>query len=137
MNWDNLDEFPEPARTPGGIDVSARSVLRALAKDKYGMAIADLAYANADVKAIALKSDGEFYLPTRSSLIDGLYPLRRTLYAYINVPAHTAPDAAIDRFLRYVLDADGQRTLEVGEDYLPLGKEASLRQLRVLDELSK
>ncbi|MBS0514467.1 MAG: substrate-binding domain-containing protein [Proteobacteria bacterium] len=136
MNWQNLDEFAEPARTPGGVDVASRDVLRALARDRYGMAIADLAYANTEVKALALKSDGEFLQPTRSTLIDGIYPLRRSLYAYINVPSHTAPDATVKKFLRHVLGAEGQRALEANQvGYLPLGKEAAQRQLRALSEL--
>ncbi|MFT3790851.1 MAG: substrate-binding domain-containing protein [Rudaea sp.] len=138
LNWENLDEFAEPARTPGGIDVAARDVLRALAKDRYGMAIADLAYADARVKALALRSDGEFQRPTRSTLTDGVYPLRRSLYAYINVPAHAAPDATVGEFLRHVLGAEGQRALAADQDgYLPLAKEAARRQLRALDELPK
>lgn len=135
MNWENLDEFAEPARTPGGVDVAGRDVLRALAKDRYGMAIADLAYANAGVKVLALKSDGEFEQPTQSTLIDGAYPLRRSLYAYINVPSHAAPDATVEKFLRHVLGADGQRALGADQaGYLPLGKETAQRQLRALGE---
>ncbi|HEX7916444.1 PstS family phosphate ABC transporter substrate-binding protein [Rudaea sp.] len=137
MNWENLDEFAEPARTPG-VDVAGRDVLRALARDRYGMAIADLAYANAGVKALALRSDGEFQPPTRSTLIDGVYPLRRSLYAYINVPSHSAPGATVEKFLRHVLGAEGQHALEADQGgYLPLAKEAAQRQVHTLDELPK
>jgi len=138
MNWENLDEFAEPASTPGGVDAAGRNVLRALAKDRYGMAVADLAHANAEVKVLALKSDGEFQQPTRSTLVDGVYPLRRSLYAYINVPSHSAPDAIVEKFLRNVLVAEGQHALETAQDgYLPLAKEAATRQLHTLDELPK
>lgn len=134
MNWEHLDEFAEPSMST---DISGRAILHALAKDRYGMAITDLAHANAGVKVVALKSGGDFVLPTRATLVDGTYPLRRALYAYINVPEHAVPDAVVARFLDYVLGTKGQHALDMRQGYLPLSDETAQRERHVLGEASR
>jgi ABC-type phosphate transport system substrate-binding protein len=57
--------------------------------------------------------------PSEQSLADGVYPLRRTLYAYFNLPAGGQMQPALRAFLIYVLSESGQALIRAN-GYLQL-----------------
>lgn len=122
MNWDHLTEFDDPVRSGGASDDSGRRILEALARDRFGMAVANLRDAGPDVKQVALGASpgGEFHAATRDDVIERRYALARGVYAYVNLPPGDGLDAQVAEFLEYVLGADGQGVAAGLDGYLPL-----------------
>ena len=116
-NWPHLREFK-----------SAKEVLEALAQDPAGIAVANLCFANAGVKPVALNRDRDsrYYAPAAENLMAQSYPLTRLAYAYINRPPGKSIPAPIRQFLQYVLSSDGQQAIKSG--YLRLNAGCLQRQ---------
>ncbi len=109
-------------------------ILEALARDRYGIAISNVRYANPHVKQLALASSpgGPFVTASNATLISQEYPLVRIVPAYIDKPPGQPVDPAVREFLRYVLSRQGQRALIEETGYLPLGARAIEAQLEKL-----
>jgi phosphate transport system substrate-binding protein len=114
-------------------------MLEALARDRYGIAYAALAYATAQVKSLALagKPGGAFVMPTHASVADRSYPLYRSAYIYFAPDTPTGDRAKTDpkvrEFLRYILSREGQQDVAREGDYLPLTAGTAREQLGKLD----
>lgn len=115
-----------------------QAMLEALAKDRYGIAYAPLAYRAAGVKVLAI-SDGlskPYTLPSRASVADRSYPLARSAYVYVAPDTLTGDRARMDpkvrEFLRYVFSRQGQQDVMREGDHLPLTARAVAQQLRKL-----
>jgi phosphate transport system substrate-binding protein len=110
-------------------------MLEALAKDRYGIAYAALAYRNAGVHPLALaeRAPGPFVEPTRATVADRSYPLSRSAYIYFAPDTPTGdrvkPDPKIREFLRYVLSREGQADVAREGDHLPLTPALAREQL--------
>lgn len=99
-----------------------------LARDPSGIAYAPLAYATAEVKAVALaESDpGPFVALTPATVADRSYPLHRPVYLYYmpddgHGDLHaTRGDPRVKEFVRYILSAEGQREVAAEGSYVPL-----------------
>ncbi len=79
----DLREFRHITNPDGTIYDHGQQILDALAKDRYGIAVSNLRYINADVKPLALAvNDGEpFYEATKENLIQRKYPFTRIIPA--------------------------------------------------------
>jgi len=114
-------------------------MLEALAKDRYGIAYAALAYRSPQVKALALaeSASGRFVAPTRESVASRAYPLARSAYIYFAPDTPTGDRAKVDpkirEFLRYVLSREGQEDVLREGDFLPLTAQVAREQRRKLD----
>jgi phosphate transport system substrate-binding protein len=65
-------------------------------------------------------------------LIEGLYPLARTLPAVVDVPPGGRLDPKVGEFLRYLLSRDGQQAVNEDGRYLPLSATLLAGQLQKL-----
>ena len=120
-----LKEFVHAPRPDGTQYDHGQRILDALARDRFGIAISNVRYANPDVKALALgRSDaGPFFAPTPANLIAQTYPLVRLIPAFIDRAPGTPIDPKVREFLRYILSREGQQILIDESSYLPLGAE--------------
>lgn len=130
----DLKEFVHAPRPDGTQYDHGQRILDALAADPAGIAISNLRYANADVRALPLarEAGGPYYEPTKANLIAQTYPLVRIIPAFIDVPPGGHASPAVREFLRYVLSREGQQALVRESEYLPLGPAAIERQLEKL-----
>jgi phosphate transport system substrate-binding protein len=122
-------------RPDGTIYDHGQQILDALAKDRYGMAVSNLRYANPNVKPIALGLDpaGPYYEASKENLIERKYPLTRIIPAVIDRRPGMPLDPKVKEFLRYILSREGQEGVVRDGRYLPLTKEAVAEQLKKLD----
>jgi len=110
-------------------------ILQALAKDPYGIAFANVMYANPEVKTVALaRSPGGPYVePTEENTWRRLYPITRFTTAVINRPPGKPVDPKVKEFLRYLLSRDGMEAVVRDGSYLPLTQSVVEEQLRKLE----
>ena len=133
--WNNdLKEFGHIHRPDGSIYEHGQQILDALARDRFGIAISNLRYANSQVKPLALAArDGEpYYAPTKESLIAQTYPLTRIIPAFIDRKPGEPIDPKVREFLRYILSREGQQAIVQETGYLPLNVGAIREQLEKL-----
>lgn len=118
-----LKEFVHVTRPDGTQYDHGQQILDALARDRFGIAISNVRYANPSVKALALgvTDAGPFYAPTPANLIAQTYPLVRIIPAFIDRVPGQPIDPKVREFLRYVLSREGQQALLDESSYLPLG----------------
>ena len=130
----DLKEFVHIMRPDGSQYDHGQQILDALARDRFGIAISNVRYANPDVKALALsaRDGGPFYAPTPANLIAQTYPLVRIIPAFIDRAPGQPIDPKVREFLRYVLSREGQQALLDESSYLPLGAEIVRAQLEKL-----
>jgi phosphate transport system substrate-binding protein len=129
LNWDRLTEFNDH-----GSNDSGRRIVRALEDDRDGLALSNLKFADAGVKAVpvAAGEGAPGVLASERTIVSRRYPLARRTYAFVNRRPGTPLDAKLDEFLRYVLSADGQRELSREHGYLPLSRETRAQQIELL-----
>jgi phosphate transport system substrate-binding protein len=130
----SLRQFRHVFLPDGSIYDHGQQILDALAKDPDGIAVSNIRYAGAEVRPLALgeTANGPFYQASERTLIEGLYPLARTLPAVIDVPPGGRLDPRIREFLRYLLSRDGQQAVNEDGRYLPLSASLLASQLRKL-----
>jgi phosphate transport system substrate-binding protein len=126
-NWAALTEFTGPD--------ADRRIVAALARDRFGIAVASPAAATPEVKVVGLAeaAAGPAGTPTRASLIGRTYPLGRVVAAYFNRAPGRPLDPKVAEFLRYVLSREGQEDVAREGDYLPLSPATGREQLRSLE----
>jgi phosphate transport system substrate-binding protein len=131
----NIHEFAHIHRPDGSIYDSGQQILDALAKDRYGIAVSNLRYANGDVKALALAATGSapYYEANKDNLIQENYPLTRIVPAYVNRQPGHAVEPAVREFLRYILGRQGQQDIVDSKGYLPLNVQAIREELKKLE----
>lgn len=134
MNWSVIRESPDGRHTDGTSYEAGEQTMDALLRDRYGLAVSSLHYANANVKAIALSaaSSSAYVKASRESLIDGTYPLTRMTYAFVNQPPDQPVLPLVKEFLRFVYSEEGQGLIEESGGFLPLTKEDASNQLLLL-----
>jgi len=102
---------------------AGQQIIDALAADPLGIAIANIHYATAAVKALAISAGPglPFVAPVRPEYAAGKYPLTRAVFIYFHCgPVGGGCSAAVREFLRYVLSPQGQQDVEREGAYLPL-----------------
>jgi phosphate transport system substrate-binding protein len=127
LNWDRMREFS--GRSAGG------QILDALARDRFGIAVADLGSAGSGVKALALAADerGPFVNATAESVGSRTYPLTRTAFALFTRMPGRPIDPKIQEFLSYILSDEGQAEVGREGDYLRLPAGVAREQVRTLE----
>lgn len=133
MNWERLTEFQDSRRLRDPTHDASRKILDALATDRFGLAVASgPAPPGTRPLALAFDAGGNFWVPTRDTLVSRDYPLTRSAYAYFNVKPDAPLDSKLSEFLGYVLSRDGQQDVDADAQYLPLSEEAVHEQRRRL-----
>jgi len=109
-------------------------ILQALAKDPDGIAFANILYANASVKALALARKGgePYYEPTKENVWLRKYPIFRFTNVVINRPPGHPIDLKVKEFIRYLLSREGMEAVVHDGSYLPLTQVLIDEQLRKL-----
>jgi phosphate transport system substrate-binding protein len=127
-------EFVTIKKPDGSVLDRGQQIIDALSEDRNGIAISNLRFANASVKALTLAGDdtGDYYAPTPNHLIDQSYPLTRFIPACIDRKPGGAVDPLLREFLRFLLSREGQRALLQDSGYLPLGAQAIRAQLEMI-----
>ena len=129
-----LREFVHITNADGSIYDHGQQILDALARDPGGIAVSNIRYAGDSVRALALgNSDkGPFVQASKASLIDGSYPLARTIPAIVDrVPGQPIAPRARE-FLRFLVSREGQQAVIQDGRYLPLSPQIAARQLRAI-----
>jgi len=130
----DIEERVHMMRPDGTQYDHGQQILDALAKNPHGIAIANVRYANPQVKALSLaRAAGEpYYAPTIANLISQKYPLVRVIPAFIDRPPGQPVEPAVREFLRFILSREGQQALLRESGYLPGGPDIIARQLEKL-----
>ncbi|MBI2215265.1 MAG: PstS family phosphate ABC transporter substrate-binding protein [Acidobacteria bacterium] len=96
------------------------SVVQGVASDRYGIGYSGIGYKTADVKAVPLAAKGaKFFEANAENGYQGLYPLSRYLYLYVNRAPGKPLDPVRAEFLKYMLSQEGQEAV-VKDGYYPL-----------------
>jgi phosphate transport system substrate-binding protein len=134
LNWPIIREFPDTRRTDGTSYEAGEQTMDALLRDREGLAVSSVRYANSNVKAVALAatSGSAYAQASRETLIDGTYPLTRMTYAFVNQPPGQSVSPLVKEFLRFVYSEEGQEMIERSHGFLPLTKEDAAKQLLLL-----
>jgi phosphate transport system substrate-binding protein len=129
-----MKEFFDVRQTDESLVDSGQQVVDAVARDRYGIGVSSLLYANPRVKPLALALDaaGRAYEATRENLIERRYPLTRFIPAFVNRRPCTPMEPKVEEFLRYILSREGQQDIVRDGRYLPLGAAAVREQLKKL-----
>jgi len=134
--WNSeLKDF-DNGREPNGEVINAGVyVLDALARDRFGIAYANVLYANPSVKTVALsRIDGGPYVePTKENVWRRAYPITRFTNLVINRPPGKPVDPKIKEFVRYILSRNGMEAVVRDGSYLPLTEQLIEEQLHKLE----
>lgn len=97
------------------------SVVMDVLKDPQGIGFSGIGYRTSMVKAVPISAikGGHYVEPSFQSVMDGSYPLRRTVYLYVARAPKSEPDPNIRELVRFALSAQGQQ-LVVDQGYVPL-----------------
>jgi phosphate transport system substrate-binding protein len=135
MNWEALKEFKDIETLSGSTYESGQQIIDALRKDRFGLAVSSVRYANPQVKEISLavRDGGPYFIATRDNLISRKYPLTRVTYAFVNQQPDKHIDPKVREFLRYIFSLEGQEDIARDHGYLPLSQETIREQLKKLN----
>ncbi len=94
----------------------------AVAKDRYAIGYAGLAYVADGVKFLALSptGDGPYYTPSYENVARADYPLSRLVYMNLNRAPDKPLNPVLAEFLRFILSREGQRVILDQAIFLPL-----------------
>ncbi len=126
----NVKGFGNTTAADGTRVDAGRLILEALSRDRYGIAISNVHYARAEVKAVSLGADGEpFVAPAKENILNRTYPLTRVVYVFLNRAPGKPVDLKVEDFLQYILSREGQRDVISEGAYLPLPSQIVVEQL--------
>lgn len=129
-----LREFIHITRPDGAIYDHGQQILDALSRDPGGIAVSNIRYATDQVRPVALggSAAGPFVQASKASLIDGSYPLARTIPAVFDRPPGGAIEPRVREFLRFLVSREGQEAVNRDGRYLPLSPDLADRQRRAI-----
>jgi phosphate transport system substrate-binding protein len=133
LRWEALAEFSDTSTHVNPTHDASRKVLAALARDRFGMAVAAVAPGDLPVQALSLAIGSESVPATADNIASRRYPLARPVYAYFNRAPGEAVDPLLASFLRDVLGEAGQQTVAHEGRHLPLPAALRAEQARLLD----
>lgn len=120
---------PNVQEAPG-----SASEMLAIARDPLAIGYAGTGFQGSFVRAVplALRADQPAVAPTAENVANNTYPLRRTLYLYVNQdPQQKFSDPVLQEFLKFVNSLEGQQVVAKAQFY-PLSKEQMQKNLPVI-----
>jgi phosphate transport system substrate-binding protein len=136
FKWNpELRDFDNGRDAAGEVINAGVYVLDALAKDLYGIAFANVLYANPKVKTVALADPigGPYIEPTRENVWRRAYPITRYTNVVLNREPGKPVEPKLKEFVRYLLSREGMAAVVRDGSYLPLTRELIAEQLRKLE----
>ncbi|WP_440224399.1 PstS family phosphate ABC transporter substrate-binding protein [Dokdonella sp. MW10] len=119
----SMREYADDPGSRGGASDGGQKLLDALALDRDGLGWSGLLYGHPDVKPIAVAVDAHTsaVMPTRDSVADHRYPLRRVITMFLDRAPGQPVEPRVAEFLRYILSREGQQlVVDEGKGYLPV-----------------
>jgi phosphate transport system substrate-binding protein len=94
----------------------------AVAKDRFALGYAGIAYVGEGVKLLALsrEENGPFFSPGYEEVAGANYPLSRLVFINLNRAPGRPIDPALAEFIRFILSREGQRLVLDQAIFLPL-----------------
>lgn len=134
MNWAIIHEYSDRRHPDGTSYEAGEQTMDALQRDRYGLAVSSVRYANSNVKALALAatSRSQYVQASRETLINGAYPLTRMTYAFVNQPPRQPVPSLVKEFLRFVYSDEGQKVVSESQGFLPLTKKDAVQQVTLM-----
>jgi phosphate transport system substrate-binding protein len=107
-----------------------------VARDRYGIGYAGLAYLDAPVKVLALaENTGVPALPpSYENVARASYLLSRLIYLNVNKAPGKPLPPSIDEFLRFILSREGQQTVLDERIFIPLRASQAAASLKLIEE---
>jgi phosphate transport system substrate-binding protein len=97
---------------------STATIAQEVMNNTYAIGYGGVAYAlNSDVKIVAIKKDADApsVLPTDEAVSNGIYPIARPLFLYVN----GSPQGLIQQFIDFCLTPEGQKIV-LNTGYVPI-----------------
>lgn len=109
------------------------SEILAIARDPLGIGYAGTGFQTALVRVVPIadRPGHAAVLPSPESVVDGTYPLGRTLYLYVAKKKDKSLDPAIAAFLRFISSREGQ-TAVTRAGFFPVTQGIAAKNLEVL-----
>ena len=131
--WNGFEEFVRQRvlSTPGkrgewrdGItyDTVVFPIAGRVAKDRYGIGYAGLAYLDAPVKVLALapEANGTAIPPSYENVARATYPLSRVIFLNLNKAPGKPLPPALEEFIQFILSRQGQQVVRDEAIFIPL-----------------
>lgn len=94
------------------------SMVMAIARNPFSIGYAGIGFNISDVRAVPLLSrEGVAVPPTADAVMNGSYPLSRSLYLYINSDPASRMHPVLLEFLRYVNSRQGQSVVQAAQAF--------------------
>lgn len=134
LYWDTLTEFTDSTLLENPTHDAPAKIIAALAKDRFGLAVAGAGQVHPAVKSLGLaENDGSAPVDASAeNVATRRYPLARPVYAYFNRAPGEAMDPVLAEFLGHVLSEAGRAAVQPTGHYLPLDPAQAAMQLRLL-----
>jgi phosphate transport system substrate-binding protein len=102
-------------------------------EDRSAIGYSGIGYKTSGVKAVALsaKEGQEFAEATYENVLNGKYPLSRSLLIYVAKEPNKPLPAVTDEFLKFILSKEGQEIV-VKDGFMPLTPEVITKELAKL-----
>lgn len=130
MNWAIVREFSNTHHSDGSAYPAGQQTIDALRNDPYGIAVSGLQYARRGVRALALAATATspYIMATKTTVIDGSYPLARMTYVFVNRPPNQPVASLVKEFLQFVYGNEGRQVVAAQPGFLPLSSPDADRQ---------
>jgi phosphate transport system substrate-binding protein len=105
---------------------SAQDLIQRIGDDRYGIGFTGVAYLTPNVKVVPLAETdaGPYSSGSLEDVLNGKYPLTRSMYVYLKKEPGKPLHPALHEFLMFILSKEGQVTAIKGGELLPLRAEA-------------
>ena len=109
------------------------SVVQGITEDLYGIGYSGIGYTTSGVRVVPLSVEkGEpSSVGSLADVVDGVYPLGRFLYLYINKAPGKPMDPVVREFCKYIFSKEGQEVV-IKDGYMPVPYEVVSEELAKL-----
>jgi phosphate transport system substrate-binding protein len=116
-----------------GEEPGSASVVLAVARDPFGIGYSGIGFQTTAVRAVPLaeKAGRVFIAPSSDAVMNGIYPLSRHLYLYVNKPPDQPLSPIIEELLKFLNSQEGQKAI-VSAGGFPLQATQVARNLQLL-----
>ncbi|HAA78470.1 TPA: phosphate-binding protein [Candidatus Latescibacteria bacterium] len=110
------------------------SVVQGVTEDIYAIGYSGIGYKTSGVSVVPLAlEEGEPYSSgDLSDVVDGVYPLGRFLYVYVNKAPGKPMDPMVREFCRFIFSKEGQEIV-IKDGYMPVPYEVVSEELKKLE----